>query len=191
MDGIEANGELHGPNKYWRDTKCKQMGDGMSVLTKEVIEKIDAWTCKYPPEQRRSAVLPALMIAQDANKGWLTSALIEAVADYLVIPHIAAYEVTSFYSMYECEPIGQHKISVCTNISCQLAGSAKIVEHLEKRCGIKMGETSRDGRYTLRSVECMGACTAAPMLEVHKQYHENLTNAKVDEILATLEDAHS
>lgn len=158
-----------------------------TLLTPDVLAQIEAWTEKYPPEQRRSAVLPALLIAQKANKGWLSSAVIEAVADYLRIPHVAAFEVASFYSMYELEPIGQLKISVCTNISCQLAGCDTIVAHLEQRCGAKMGETSADGRYTLRAVECMGACCSAPMLEVNQQYHENLTPAKVDALLTMLE----
>lgn len=158
-----------------------------TLLTPAVLAQIEAWTEKYPAEQRRSAVLPALLIAQQANQGWLSSAVIEAVADYLRIPHVAAFEVASFYSMYELEPIGQHKISVCTNISCQLAGCEKIIQHLEQRCGAKMGETSQDGRYTLRAVECMGACCQAPMLEVNQQYHEYLTPAKVDELLTMLE----
>lgn len=158
-----------------------------SILSPDIQAQIEAWTEKYPPEQRRSAVLPALLIVQQANKGWLSPALIEAVADYLRIPHVAAFEVASFYSMYELEPIGQLKISVCTNISCQLAGCETIVKHLEQRCGAKMGETSPDGRYTLRAVECMGACCAAPMLEVNQQYHENLTPAKVDALLTMLE----
>lgn len=161
----------------------------MSVLTAASLAQIDHWIAKYPPEQRRSAILPALLIAQKANRGWLSSVLIEATADYLGMPHIAAYEVASFYSMYELEPIGQHKISVCTNISCQLAGCDKIVAQLEQRCGVSLGGTSADGRYTLRSVECMGACTNAPMLEVHERYYENLTPAKVDEILANLDAA--
>ena len=135
--------------------------------------------------------MPALLIAQDDHQGWLSPAIIEAVADYLAIPHIAAFEVASFYSMYELAPIGTHKISVCTNIACQLAGSEAIVAHLEQRCATKLGETSEDGRYTLRSVECMGACIRAPMLEVNKCFHENLTPAKVDEILANLEGTPS
>jgi NADH-quinone oxidoreductase subunit E len=163
------------------------MANDISVLPHEVTTAIDLLTVKYPAQQRRSALLPALLIAQDANLGWLSPEVIEAVADYLQIPHIAAYEVASFYSMYELAPIGRHKISVCTNISCLLAGCDAIVKHLEQRCGAKLGETSADGRYTLRSVECMGACTNAPMLEVHKCYYENLTPAKVDDLLADLD----
>jgi len=159
----------------------------MTVLSIDEKTKIAAWAAKYPPEQRRSAVLPALLIAQDGNEGWLSPALIEAVADYLEMPHVGAYEVASFYSMYELAPIGRHKISVCTNISCQLAGSKAIVQHLEERCQAKLGETSPDGRYTLRKVECMGACIHAPMLEVNKRYYEKLTTAKVDALLAELE----
>ncbi len=158
----------------------------MSVLSSEVIAQIDQWIQKYPPEQRRSAVLPGLLMAQEANGGWLSADVITAVADYLNIPPIAAFEVASFYSMYELAPIGKHKISVCTNIACQLAGCQTIIEHLEQRCATQLGATSADGQYTLRSVECMGACIHAPMLEVNKQYHENLTLEKVDALLSQL-----
>lgn len=157
------------------------------VLSESVLAQIDQWLAKYPPEQRRSAVLPALLLVQKANAGWLSDELIEATAAYLGIPAISAYEVARFYSMYELAPIGKHKISVCTNISCRLAGCQSIIDHLQQRCQTQMGQTSADGRYTLRSVECMGACAHAPMLEVNEQYHERLTPAKVDAILAELE----
>jgi len=103
------------------------------------------------------------------------------------MPNIAAYEVATFYSMLELKPIGKNKICVCTNISCQLRGSAQIVAHLEKRLGIKMGETTADGKYALKNVECLGACVGAPMLQIGDQYYENLTPESVDKILEEVE----
>ncbi len=172
-------------------TSClvKLIGENMALkelVSPEVLEKIDQWIAKYPVNQKQSAILPALLLVQEENKGWLTNELIEAVAVYLNMPPVAAYEVATFYSMFELQPIGKHKISVCTNISCMLSGAEKIVEHLEKRCSTKMGETSVDGKFTLREVECMGACVKAPMLEYNKKYFENLTVEKVDELLSQM-----
>jgi len=153
------------------------------LIPAETLQAIDAWVAKYPPTQKQSAVLPALMLVQEYHQGWLTNELIEAVAVYLGMSSIAAYEVATFYTMYELEPVGKHKISVCTNISCMLNGAEKIVTHLERRCATKLGETSADGQFTLREVECMGACIGAPMLEYKKKYYENLTIEKVDALL--------
>lgn len=156
------------------------------LLTETIRHKIDHWTVKYPPEQRQSAVLPALRLVQEANGGWLSKELIEAVAAYLNMPAIAAFEVATFYTMYELQPIGQHKISLCTNISCMLRGSEKVVEHLEKKLGIKLGETTTDGKFTLREVECLGACGGAPACQIGHQYYENLTPEKIDKLLQEL-----
>lgn len=153
------------------------------LIPQETLTEIDHWITKYPANQKQSAVLSALLLVQEANHGWLTNTLIEAVADYLNMPHIAAYEVATFYTMLELEPIGKYKISVCTNVSCMLNGAEKIVTHLEKRCGIKLGETSADGKFTLREVECLGACVDAPVLEYNKKFYENLTFEKVDVLL--------
>jgi NADH-quinone oxidoreductase subunit E len=149
--------------------------------------EIDRWIAKYPPEQRQSAVMAALRIVQDQNGGWLTNELMDAVAEYLGMPAISVYEVATFYSMYELEPVGRHKICVCTNISCMLCGSDQIVSHLENKLGIKLGETTPDKRYTLKEVECLGACCGAPMFQIGNSYYEDLTPEKVDEILAKLD----
>lgn len=146
------------------------------------MDEVDHWISKYPPEERQSAVMAALRIAQE-EIGYLTPEVMDAVADYLDMPSIAVYEVASFYTMYEHKPIGRHLINVCTNISCKLCGSADIVKHLQKKLGIKLGETTPDGQYTLRAVECLGACVNAPMMQVDKDYHENLTNEKIDKVL--------
>ncbi|MGM0593631.1 MAG: NADH-quinone oxidoreductase subunit NuoE [Pseudomonadota bacterium] len=148
---------------------------------------IDRWIAKYPPEQKQSAVMAALRIAQEQNGGWLNDALIEAVADYLEMPPVAVYEVATFYSMYELEPVGRHKICVCTNISCMLCGSDQVVEHLQSKLGIGFGETTEDGRFTLKEVECLGACVNAPMFSIGKTYYEKLTPEKVDQILDGLD----
>lgn len=158
-----------------------------TLLSQTVCEAIDQWLLKYPPDQRQSALLPALTITQKANQGWLTNPLIEAVAEYLGIPPIAAYEAATFYSMFELKPVGRHKICVCTNISCMLRNSDAVVAHLEGRLGIRMGETTSDGKFTLKAVECLAACANAPMMQVGDDYYEDLTPQRIDEILDRLE----
>jgi NADH-quinone oxidoreductase subunit E len=156
------------------------------LLSAAVRAEIDRWVAKYPPDQKQSAIMAALRLAQDANGGWLTHELIEACADYLQMPPLAAMEVATFYSMYRHEPVGRHVIEVCSNISCLLCGCENILGHLEKKLGIQIGETTADGRFTLKEVECLGACVGAPMMQIGKHYYEQLTPAKVDEILAGL-----
>jgi len=157
-------------------------------LSEHTRSVIDQWLKKYPPDQKRSAVLAALREVQHENQGYLTIELMDAVAGYLGMPKIAVYEVTSFYSMLETEPCGRHSISVCTNISCMLCGADDIVDHIEKKLGIKTGESTSDGRYYLkREEECLAACCGGPMMMVDHVYHEKLTPEKVDKILDTLE----
>jgi NADH-quinone oxidoreductase subunit E len=158
------------------------------LLSAESRATIDAWLSKFPAEQKQSAVLAALQAAQHQNGGWVTRELMDAVADYLDIAKIQVYEVGSFYSMIELEPVGRNMVAVCTNLSCMLCGSETIVEHVEKKLGIKLGETTVDGRITLKlEEECLAACAAGPMMTVNGHYHENLTPEKVDEILDGLE----
>jgi len=146
------------------------------------MHEINQWIAKYPEDQRQSAVMSTLMIVQEEH-GYLTATLMDAIADYLDMAPIAVYEVASFYTMYEHQPVGKHLVNVCTNISCLLRGSAGVMTHLEKKLGIKVGETTDDGRFTLRSVECLGACVNAPMMQVDKDYHENLTAESIDAVL--------
>lgn len=155
-------------------------------LSQKTREAIDHWVAKYPAEQKQSAVMGALLVTQDDNGGYLTTELMDAVADYLEMPKIAVYEVATFYSMYEHKPVGKHKICVCTNVSCMLRGSDNIVKHLKDKLGIGFGETTTDGRFTLKEVECLAACGGAPMMQIDKTYHENLTNERVDAILEEL-----
>ncbi|SCZ49455.1 NADH-quinone oxidoreductase subunit NuoE [Thiohalomonas denitrificans] len=159
----------------------------IELLTSETRAEIDSWIAKYPSDQQQSAVMAALRIAQEQNDGYLTDALIGAIAAYLDMPAVAVYEVATFYSMYELNPVGRHKLSICTNISCMLRGSDEVVEHLEKRLGIKLGETTADGKFTLKEVECLGACVNAPMLQSGREYIENLTPETLDRLLDTLE----
>lgn len=154
-----------------------------SILSKNVLKKIDSWTAKYPPEHRQSAVIPALHIVQEAHEGSLTNELMDAVADYLQIANMAVYEVATFYSMYEHKPVGKNKLSVCTNISCMLRGSDDVLAHLKKRLDIGVGEMTEDGKFSIKEVECLGACGGAPMLELDKVYHENLTPEILDKII--------
>jgi len=154
-------------------------------LAPELRAQIDRETAKYPPERKGAAVMAALRIVQNKH-GWLAPELIEAVALYLEIPPLRALEVATFYSMYNLAPVGKYKIDVCTNISCLLCGSDKIMAHLQGALGIKPGETTADGKFTLREVECLGACVNAPMLQIGTEYHEQLTPAKVDAILKGL-----
>ncbi|WP_218813475.1 NADH-quinone oxidoreductase subunit NuoE [Rickettsiella endosymbiont of Dermanyssus gallinae] len=153
------------------------------TLSESLKADIDTWTKKFPPERRQSAVLPVLTLAQDANQGYLSRELIDAVADYLNMSRVTAYEVATFYSMYELKPVGRHKIGVCTNVSCMLRGCDKIVKHLKDRLQINFGETTADGKFTLKEVECLGACANAPVVHIGQRYYEDLTPKKIDEIL--------
>ena len=158
--------------------------DSKSLLSDHARHVIDDGVAKYPPARKQSAVLAALREVQHENHGFLTTPLMDAVADYLDMPRIAVYEVASFYSMFETKPVGRHSISVCTNISCMLCGGENILAHVEKRLGIRVGESTPDGRFYLKKEEeCLAACCGAPMMMVDHKYHENLTPAKVDEIL--------
>jgi NADH-quinone oxidoreductase subunit E len=156
------------------------------MIEGDIKTRIDKWIAKYPADQKQSAVMAALRIMQEHNGGHLTTEAMDAVAEYLEMPKISVYEVASFYSMYELKPVGKHKLCVCTNISCMLRGSTTIVKHLEKKLGIKLGETDKDGNYTLKEVECLGACVNAPVMQVDKEYFENLTPESVDEVLEKL-----
>lgn len=155
------------------------------MLSKESLDQVKREIAKYPSERKQAAVMATLRIAQEEH-GWLSVPLMDYVAELLGMRPIQVYEVASFYSMYELKPVGKHKVSVCTNISCMLCGSDAIVKHLELRLGIKLGQTTPDKKFTLKEVECLAACGGAPMFQIDKTYYENLTPQKVDEILASL-----
>ena len=159
-----------------------------TLLTESIKGKIDTWVAKFPIGKQRSAIIGSLHAVQEHNQGYLTSELMDAVADYLDLPRIYVYEVATFYSMFQTEPVGRNEIAICTNISCMLSGSDVIVHHIEDRLNIKLGESTKDGNIFLkREEECLAACTGAPMMMVNHQYIENLDIEKVNEILDKLE----
>ena len=156
----------------------------IDLLSEHVLQEIDHWKQRFPEKRQRSAVLSALHAVQHENDGYLTAELMNAVAEYLDLPTIQVYEVATFYSMFQTRPVGRHNVAICTNISCMLRGADDIVEHVEKKLGVKLGESTADGRIYLKcEEECLAACCGAPMMMVNHKYHENLTIEEVDEIL--------
>lgn len=159
-----------------------------AVLGAHACKEIDGWVAKFPEGKARSASIGALRAAQHANGGHLTVELMDAVAAYLGLEPIAVYEVATFYSMLETRPVGRHSVSVCTNISCMLCGGEDLLAHIERKLGIKVGESTPDGRIFLkREEECLAACKDAPMMMVDHIYYTNLTPERADEILDSLE----
>ncbi|KAF0812599.1 NADH-quinone oxidoreductase subunit 2 [Andreprevotia sp. IGB-42] len=157
------------------------------MLTQDSLSQIDRELAKYPAEQRRSATMSALRIAQ-TEKGWLSNELIEYVANYVGIPPVAAYEVASFYNMFDMKPVGKYKITVCTNLPCALSGGYQAADYLKQKLGIDLGETTADGKFTLKEGECMGACGYAPVLLVNNHSMCNhMTPEAIDKKLAELE----
>lgn len=157
------------------------------MLSPESQAKIDREVAKYPSDRKQSAVMSALRIAQDEH-GWLSPEVMDFIAAYLGMPTVAVYEVATFYNMYDLKPVGKYKITVCSNLSCTLMGAGGVVEHLQGKLGIGFGETTADGRYTLKEGECMGACGDGPLFLINnKRMYGSLSSEKVDQILAELE----
>ena len=159
-----------------------------TLLSEHVREEIEHWKARFPEGRQRSAVIGALHAVQHENDGYLTPELMDAVAEYLGLPNIQVYEVATFYSMFQTKPVGRHNVAICTNVSCLLRGADDIVEHVEQRLGVKLGESTGDGRiYLKREEECLAACCGAPMMMVNHKYFENLTTDQVDDILDGLD----
>ena len=157
------------------------------VLTSQTIKEIDHWLGKFPKGKQRSAIIGSLHAVQHQNHGFLTSELMDAVAEYLDVPRIQVYEVASFYSMFQTKKVGKHEIAICTNISCMLRGSDEILGYVEERLGISVGESTPDGNIFLKKEEeCLAACTGAPMMMVDHAYIEDLDIKKVDEVIDNL-----
>ena len=156
------------------------------MLSQEALVEIDSEVAKYPDGQERAALLAALRIAQD-ECGWISVDMMTYIAGILSVEPAKVAEVATFYTMYDLQPIGRYKISLCTNISCALRGSATVVNHLQERLGIGFGETTKDRRFTLKEVECLAACGGAPAALIGTDYYENLTPQRIDEILETLD----
>lgn len=149
----------------------------------DVKARIDRWIAEYPADQKKSAVMPALRIVQECHHGYLTNDLMDQIAEYLEITPMEVYEVATFYGNYEHAPVGEIKLCVCNSLSCMLRGRDEIFEAIEKKLGIKPGETTSDGRFSIKKVECLGACGGAPMMQVGKDYYENLTPENITDLL--------
>lgn len=156
------------------------------MLTAESLSRIDREVAKYPADQKRSAIMAALRIAQ-VEKGWLAPETIKFVAEYLEMAPVAAYEVATFYNMYDTKPVGRHKISVCTNLPCALSGGADAAAYIKQKLGIGFNETTPDGKFTLKEGECMGACGDAPVL-LHNNHKmcSHMSNEAIDKLLSEL-----
>ncbi len=156
------------------------------ILSPAALARIDKAIAKYPPDQKRSAAMAALTIAQD-EKGWLATETMDFVAQYLGIPPILVYEVASFYTMYNLSPVGRHKLSICTNLPCALQGANIAARHLKEKLGVEFGETTADARFTLREAECLGACGDAPVMLVNdKRMCCSMTPEALDRLLEEL-----
>jgi NADH-quinone oxidoreductase subunit E len=161
--------------------------DKSTLFDPEVRAAIDAQVAKYPIDWKQSAVMAALTLVQDWNGGWLSRELMDDVAAYLDMPEVSVYEVASFYSMYDLAPTAQHKVCICNSISCMLNGSEDLIHHVEHKYRVKPGETTADGRFTFKEVECLGACKDAPAVLIDKTYHEKLSAAALDRLIEGLE----
>ncbi|MED5420048.1 MAG: NAD(P)H-dependent oxidoreductase subunit E [Pseudomonadota bacterium] len=158
------------------------------ILSDHVRTEIDRWKARFPEGRQRSAVIGALQAVQHENHGSLTPALMNGVADYLDLPTIQVYEIATFYSMFQTKPVGRHTVSICANVSCMLRGADEIIKCVQNKLGVKLGESTEDGRiYLKKEEECLAACCGAPMMMVDHNYHENLTPEIIDTILDDLE----
>ena len=158
------------------------------ILSDHVRSEIDRWKTRFPEGRQRSAVIGALQAVQHENNGYLTPELMNGVADYLNLPTIQVYEIATFYSMFQTKPVGRHTVSICANVSCMLRGADEIIKCVQNKLGVKLGESTEDGRiYLKKEEECLAACCGAPMMMVDHNYHENLTPEIIDTILDDLE----
>jgi NADH-quinone oxidoreductase subunit E len=156
------------------------------MLTTDSLQKIEREIAKYPPNQKQSAVMSALIIAQD-EKGWLSTETMDHVAKYLGMPPVQVYEVARFYTMYNLKPTGRYKLTLCTCLPCGLQGALAAADHLREKLGIDFSETTPDGRFTLKEGECMGACAMAPVLLVNnKKMLDYMSNDKLDRLIEEL-----
>ncbi|CAC9440370.1 NADH-ubiquinone oxidoreductase chain E (EC [uncultured Gammaproteobacteria bacterium] len=156
------------------------------MISNKAKKQIDTWVAKYPTGRQSSAVMEALKIVQAENGNSLSAESIQAVANYLEMPSIAAAEVATFYENYNHKPVGKHTIRICHNISCMLNGADDLVSYLEKKLGVKTGQVTKDGLLNVKKVECLGACVGAPMFQIGDTYYENLTEKKIDDIVDNL-----
>lgn len=161
------------------------------TLPSHVCTKIDEWLLRYPPEQKRSGVFEALRLMQLENGGHLTTPILDAIALYLEMPKIAVYEVATFFTMFRLNPHGKHVIELCTNVSCMLNGAEELLSYLKEKLSVDLNDITADGLFTIKEVECLGACVGAPACQVGDQYHENLTREKLDKLILALRGSAS
>lgn len=152
-------------------------------FTSEQLQEVQRLISRYPEGREKSALIPILHLAQDTFGGWLSTEVMDYVASLLQLKPIEVYEVASFYSMFNLSPVGKHLLEVCQTGPCMLNGSDSIVEYIYERLGIRPGETTKDGQFTLKTVECLGACGYAPMLQLGEHYKEHLTKEKIDALI--------
>ena len=157
-------------------------------LSPHIKEEIESWKVRFPADRQRSAVISALHAVQHENKGFVSAEQMNAIAEDLELPSIQVYEVATFYSMFQTREVGRNEVAICTNVSCMLRGAEDLVDHVEGKLGVKLGESTEDGKVFLkREEECIAACCGAPAMMVNHKYYENLTVEMVDEILDGLD----
>ncbi len=159
----------------------------VAEFSPEIIAEMDAYLAKYPPERKRSALIPILLLVIQRERGWVDNAGVNFLAQYLGVEVTDVWETATFYSMFNLHPVGRHHIQICKTLSCKIMGEPEITDHVCSRLGIKPGETTPDGKFTVSLVECLGSCGTAPMMQIGFDYHEDLTVEKVDKILDELE----
>lgn len=156
--------------------------DEVAEFSAEIIDEMRMHVAKYPPERSRSALIPLLMLVQ-RERGWIDNPGVNFLANFLDLEVTDVWETATFYSMFNLRPIGRHHIQVCKTLSCKIMGEPEITGHICSKLGIHPGETTKDGKFTVSRVECLGSCGTAPMMQIGFDYYEDLTKAKVDEIL--------
>ena len=160
------------------------VSDEVAEFSPEVIEEMKMHVAKYPPERSRSALIPLLFVVQRERGGWLDNPGVNFLAQFLKLEVTDVWETATFYSMFNLRPVGRHHIQICKTLSCKIMGEPDITGHICSKLGIKPGETTEDGKFTVSMVECLGSCGTAPMMQIGFDYHEDLTLEKVDKILA-------
>ena len=164
-----------------------EYSDEVADFPPEIVEEMNAHAAKYPPERRRSALIPILLLIVQRERGWIDNASVNFVAKFLNIEVTDVWETATFYSMFNLRPIGRHHIQICKTLSCRIMGEPEITEHICSKLGIHPGETTPDGTFTVSLVECLGSCGTAPMMQIGFDFHEDLTTQKVDKILTSLD----
>jgi NADH-quinone oxidoreductase E subunit len=159
----------------------------VAEFSPEVIAEMEAHLAKYPPERKRSALIPLLLLVVQRERGWIDNAGVNFLAKFLELEVTDVWETATFYSMFNLRPVGRHHIQICKTLSCKIMGEPEITQHICNKLGIHVGETTADGKYTVSLVECLGSCGTAPMLQIGFDYHEDLTIEKIDKLLDSLE----